>query len=421
MKFISTIFLFSLLAAGFLSYKSSPFDIQRFTPDRYMAEIPAGTFYMGPSDEQADQSLINRKKLISINSFWMDKTEITNEQYRRFVNYVTDSLKFLAIYGGGINQNEDTLKVDWAKVSKINMRSKAVLEKLNELLLSPDNRINGRLDIDPTKLIYRYSFVDLKSAAKSSKGLEKSLSDFIVTRNQAVYPDTLVWMRDFSYSYNEPQTRFYFSHPSYNEYPIVGVTWKQAVAFCNWRTNNSNYYLGKRGRSEYKINGIYRLPTEAEWEYAAKGNDKSSAMYPWGAPYTRTMQGKLLANFKPSKGNYFGGGDNRFDNIYTTKVGSFTQSTKGFDLYDMAGNVAEWTSSLYYEGGVNFLGEFSPDLQYDAKDNDPIMMKRNVVRGGSWKDVSFNIQVSTRNFEYQDTAKSYIGFRCVLDMGPRSR
>ena len=87
----------------------------------------------------------------------------------------------------------------------------------------------------------------------------------------------------------------------------------------------------------------------------------------------------------------------------------------------MAGNLAEWTSSLYYEGGVNFLGEFSPDLQYDAKDNDPIMMKRKVVRGGSWKDVSFNIQVSTRNFEYQDTAKSYIGFRCVLDMGPRSR
>jgi formylglycine-generating enzyme required for sulfatase activity len=109
---------------------------------------------------------------------------------------------------------------------------------------------------------------------RASKGLEKSLSDFIVTQNQAVYPDTLVWMRDFSYSYNEPQTRLYFSHPAYNDYPVVGVTWKQAVAFCNWRTNNSDYYLGRKGRPEYKIDGIYRLPTEAEWEYAEEAIQK---------------------------------------------------------------------------------------------------------------------------------------------------
>jgi len=144
-------------------------------------------------------------------------------------------------------------------------------------------------------------------------------------------------------------------------------------------------------------------------------------MYPWGSPYTRTSQGRLLANFKPGRGDYFGGGNTKEDNIYTTKVGTFNQNLSGFDLYDMAGNVAEWTSSVYYEGGYNFVGDFSPDVQYNAKDNDPILMKRKVIRGGSWKDIAYNCQVSTRNYEYQDTAKSYIGFRCVLSMGPRSK
>jgi gliding motility-associated lipoprotein GldK len=306
--------------------------------------------------------------------------------------------------------------VDWARAGKINLKSKAVLEKLNELLLSPDNRIQGKIEIDPNKLIYNYSFVDLKAAAKASKGLEQSLGDYLITVKQNVYPDTLVWMRDFSYSYNEPMTRLYFSHPAFNEYPVVGVTWKQAVAFTHWRTNNSDYYVGKPGRADQKIDGIYRLPTEAEWEYAARGNSKSNAMYPWGSPYTKTKEGRLLANFKPGRGDYFGG-DAKNDNIYTTKVKAYTEND--FRLFDMAGNVAEWTSSVFYEGGYNFIGDFSPDVQYNAKDSDPVLMKRKVIRGGSWKDIAYNCQVSSRNYEYQDTAKSYIGFRCVLSMAPR--
>ena len=381
-----------------------------------MISIPGGSFYLGPSDEQIDMAMVNRKKLVSISSFWMDRTEVTNQQYRKFVKYVADSLKYLAVYGGGVNQAEDTVKVDWNRALKINTNSKAVIEKLNELLLSPDNRIKGKIEIDPTKLIYRYSYVDLKAAAKASKGLEQPLSNFLVSQTEAIYPDSLVWMRDFSYSYNEPFTRLYFSHPSYNEYPVVGVTWKQAVAFCHWRTNNSNFYLDKGNKRDEKIDGIYRLPTEAEWEYAARGNSKTNNMYPWGSPYTRTKEGRLLANFKPGRGDYFGS-DAKNDNIYTTKVQSFPEN--GFRLFDMAGNVAEWTSSVYYEGGYNFMGDFSPDLQYNAKDDDPNSMKRKVVRGGSWKDIAYNIQVSTRNYEYQDTAKSYIGFRCVLSMTPR--
>lgn len=400
-----------LSSIGILSFKPN-----KFRSDPNMVLIPSGSFYMGPSDEQIDMSMINRKKLVSIQSFWMDRTEVTNQQYRKFVKYVSDSLKYLAVFGGGVNQTEDTIKVDWNRALRINPNSKAVIEKLNELLLSPDNRIQGKIEIDPTKLIYRYAYVDLRAAARASKGLEQPLSNFLVSQTEPVYPDTLVWMRDFSYSYNEPFTRLYFSHPSYNEYPVVGVTWKQAVAFCHWRTNNSNFYLNKGNKKEEKIDGIYRLPTEAEWEYAARGNSKTNAMYPWGSPYTKTKEGRLLANFKPGRGDYFGG-DAKNDNIYTTKVQSFTEN--GYKLYDMAGNVAEWTSSVYYEGSNNFLGDFSPDIQYNAKEDDPISMKRKVIRGGSWKDIAYNCQVSTRNYEYQDTAKSYIGFRCVLSMAPR--
>ncbi len=388
----------------------------KFRSDPYMVQIPGGSFYMGPSDEQVDMAMVNRKKLVSITGFWMDRTEVTNQQYRKFVKYVSDSLKYLAVYAGGVNQAEDTVKVDWNRALRINTSSKAVMEKLNELLLSPDNRIKGKVELDPTKLIYRYSYVDLKAAAKSSKGLEQPLSNFLVSQTEAIYPDSLVWMRDFSYSYNEPFTRLYFSHPSYNQYPVVGITWKQAIAFCHWRTNNSNFYLDKGNKRDERVDGIYRLPTEAEWEYAARGNSKTNNMYPWGSPYTRTKEGRLLANFKPGRGDYFGS-DAKNDNIYTTKVQSFPEN--GYKLFDMAGNVAEWTSSVYYEGGYNFMGDFSPDLQYNAKEEDPISMKRKVVRGGSWKDIAYNIQVSTRNYEYQDTAKSYIGFRCVLSMAPR--
>ena len=87
-------------------------------------------------------------------------------------------------------------------------------------------------------------------------------------------------------------------------------------------------------------------------------------------------------------------------------------------LYCMAGNVAEWTSSVYYEGAYNFSHDMNPDIRYNAKDSDPPRMKRKVIRGGSWKDVGYFLQTSTRTYEYQDTAKSYIGFRCVIDLPP---
>ena len=154
----------------------------------------------------------------------------------------------------------------------------------------------------------------------------------------------------------------------------------------------------------------YRLPSESEWEYAARGG-LTNSMFPWGSPYLRNKKGCLLANFKPARGNYIEDGG-----FYTVPVDAYWANQYG--LYNMAGNVAEWTGSYFYEGAYNLMSDLSPDIRYEAKDTDRPREKRKVVRGGSWKDIAFYLQVSTRNYEYQDTAKSYIGFRTVIDLAP---
>lgn len=373
-----------------------------------MVYVPPGTFHMGASDEDITFNFTNRNRSVSIPGFWMDATEITNDQYRQFVNWVRDSLSFKILYGGGINKQDDTSAVDWKKVAQIKY-DKATIEKLNELNLAPDNRLFGRNGIDPGKLVYKVEYFDLPEAAKRENA-DRPRKDFIVKYDQKVYPDTNVWIRDFSYSYNEPMTKRYYGHPSYGNYPVVGVTWKQAFAFCHWRTHIQNSFLE---RKNFAVDGDYRLPSEAEWEYAARGG-RTNSMYPWGNYYTRNKKGCLLANFKPGRGNYPEDGG-----FYTVKADAYFPNDYG--LYNMSGNVAEWTGSYFYEGSYNFMHDLSPDVRINAADSDLPQMKRKVVRGGSWKDIAFYLQVSTRAYEYQDTAKSYIGFRCVIDLAPRSK
>ena len=433
-RFKFPLMLLAVLASCFVFFafeSSSVTRAKRIKTDALMAYIPGGSFFMGASDEQIDNSIMNHKKRISVSSFWMDRTEITNLQYHSFVNYVADSLKYLANTKGTINYVDDldTLKVNWNIVAAINKSlarpsSNQVqdnnLNKFQELWVKTEDReFKNVYTLDNKKLVFRSTFVDLKRAAletNSFNGLDKDLRDYITSDTVQVYPDTLVWQRDFSYVYNEPLVKQYFSNPSFNEYPVVGVSWEQASAFCRWRTLHNDYFQGKPGKKDVMIEGIYRLPTEAEWEYAARGNSKINAMYPWGAPYARTREGILMANFKPGRGDYFGG-DTKNDDITPVKVKSYTEN--GFGLYDMAGNVAEWTSSRYDEAVDNILGDFNPDYQYNAKKDDPVIMKRKSIRGGSWKDIAYNCQVSTRNYEYQFNRKSYIGFRCVLS-APRA-
>lgn len=368
-----------------------------------MVYIPPGTFHMGPSDEDVNFSFSSRNKEVSISGFWMDATEITNNEYRQFVYWTRDSLA--AVELGYIKTGTDgDTSIDPKKAGVIKWGDKSTMEKLSNLMLAPDNRIYGRVEVDPDKIVYSVQGFDYEEATKRTN-IGRPRKDFIYKYAQKVYPDTLCWIRDFSYSYNEPWAKRYFSHPAYGNYPVVGVSWKQAVAFCNWRTRHLNDYLEKHRLAR---ESDFRLPTEAEWEYAARGG-RSQSMYPWGNYYTRNRKGCLLANFKPGRGNYAEDGG-----LLTVRADAYWPND--FNLYNMAGNVAEWTESYFYEGSYNFQHDMNPTIRYNAKDTDPPLMKRKVVRGGSWKDVAYYLQTSTRSYEYQDSAKSYIGFRCAIDL-----
>ncbi len=368
-----------------------------------MVYIPPGTFHMGPSDEDINYSYTARNKSVSISGFWMDATEITNNEYRQFTNWVRDSIA--AKQMGFVKQNSDGVEaIDWKKAATIKWGDKATLEKVDAMIVTPDNRIFGKKELNADKMIYHSEVFDYKASAMN-KDATIPRSTFIIKTDIPIYPDTLCWVRDFSYSYNEPMSKKYYAHPAFGNYPVVGINWKQANAFCQWRTQYLNAFLQSKKRNP---ESDFRLPTEAEWEYAARGG-RSQAPYPWGGPYLRNKKGCLLANFKPGRGNYPEDGG-----FYTVRADAYWPND--FGLYNMAGNVAEWTSSLYYEGGYSFQHDMNPDIRWNAKDSDPPRMKRKVIRGGSWKDVGYFLQTSTRTYEYQDTAKSYIGFRTVIDL-----
>ena len=224
--------------------------------------------------------------------------------------------------------------------------------------------------------------------------------DFVNTYIVNIFPDTTCWVNDFPNANNEMYMQLYFNHPNYNDYPVVGVSWEQANAFCAWRTDFLLRGLGPQARYVQR----YRLPTEAEWEYAARG--KEGTLFPWMQDGTKSDEGCFYANFKPERGNYTKDGS-----LITTKVGSYSANSHG--LFDMAGNVAEWTSTVYTEAGVLQMSDMNPELFYNAAKEDPYYMKKKTVRGGSWKDPEKFIQSVSRTYEYQNETRSYIGFRCV--------
>lgn len=405
-----------------------------FEPEPFeMAFIPAGSFIMGPSDQDAMFTMNTVAKTITVEAFWMDQTEMTNNKYRQFVYYVRDSILRTKLGNASIegrnyfmvDEDDNVIEpnvIDWDE--KIDLRDEGVKEVLEEMYYPPEERFNGKKQIDIRKLNYSYFYVDYQQAAKSRyiydyktntgkyEGQVTNLdgtrtpvtnrSSFIMHDVLNIYPDTLCWIRDFTYSFNDPQADLYFWHPSYDDYPVVGVSWMQAKAFSIWRTDYMNTALRKEGIADVQA---YRLPIEAEWEYAARGGLDLS-MYPWGGPYTRNYKGCFLANFKPLRGNYIDDG-----NVYAGKVGSYEPNEYG--LYDMAGNVAEWTSSAYHPSSYLFTHDLNPNFEFNAKPDDPPVLKRKVVRGGSWKDISFFLQTSSRDYEYQDSTKPYVGFRNV--------
>ena len=403
-------------------------------PDWYQVDpygmncIPMGSYTMGPSDQDAPYAMVSKSKTVSVQAFYIDQTEISNNEYRQFVYYVVDSTAKRLLGEDDIGEHVisedefgeeiDPPVINWRE--RINWWGEEEREALADMFYSESEQFYRRKEIDTRKLMFEYYWIDLKEAAKKSgrdldlsytntKGQNNAIrghsdrSKFIIKEVINVYPDTLAWVHDFTYSFNEPMTENYFWHPAYDDYPVVGITWTQATAFNVWRSMLMNSWLSSQ---EEPFVNRFRLPTEAEWEYAARGG-LDLQPYPWGGPYIRNRQGCFLGNFKPLHGNYTDDGG-----FHTVPIDSYSPNDYG--LYNMAGNVAEWTSTAFDEAVYDFDHDLNPEYSYDALANDPPSLKRKVIRGGSWKDIGWYLQTGTRSYEYQDTSKCYIGFRSVM-------
>ena len=416
-----------------------------------MVLVKRGHLKMGIENQDSLWGKKTPLRDISVDGFWMDETEVTNSKYRQFVNYVRDSI--LRERLSEIDETYKTVKTDKEgnEISTVLNWKKSLPRRPNEEeqeiidAMYVTNPVTGDKMLDFRQLNYRYEVYDYTAAALRRNRLnpqERNLNtditvdpeeqvwiskdtayiddegriiresinrplsgpwDFLNTYIVNVFPDTTCWVNDFPNADNEMYLRYYFSNPAYNDYPVVGVTWEQANAYCAWRTEYLLKGLGPAARYVQR----YRLPTEAEWEFAARGKDQNE--FPWDNEAVASGKGCFYANFKPDNGNYTKDG-----NLITSRVGIYSANSNG--LYDMAGNVAEWTSTIYTEAGVEAMNDINPQLKYNAAQEDPYRLKRKSVRGGSWKDPESYIRAAWRTAEYQNQPRSYIGFRCVRSL-----
>ena len=287
---------------------------------------------------------------------------------------------------------------------------------------------------------------------------------------QSALPDTTVWANPMSF--NDQYVDQYLRYPGFRLYPVVGISWIQASDYCKWRSGAVNNVLYQNSLGKTKKGGIslgrkkdkdaeagaeeppktmdgsrvaiesgivlpeYRLPTEAEWEYAAKAmigtqtideNQSSQRIYPWDGSSMRTSSGRdkgqMMANFKRGRGDYAGiAGRLNDGGIITAEVYEFEPND--FGLYNMAGNVNEWVYDLYRPNSFQDFNDLNPIRRDDYMDDDDIYDKENfnslidskvrVYKGGSWNDVAYWLSPGTRRFIAQDSSASTIGFRCAM-------
>ncbi|MFY0688315.1 MAG: gliding motility lipoprotein GldJ [Cyclobacteriaceae bacterium] len=313
----------------------------------------------------------------------------------------------------------------------------------------------------------------------------KADSDELYWKNNL--PDTTVWAKDLAF--NDPYVDHYYRYPGFRFFPVVGVNWRQAVNYCNWRTRVVNIKLAEdAGYFESDLSGDdafagaeagpsgppqriplesgvvlpnYRLPTEAEWEYAAQAligvqwmdeQQTHRRLYPWDGhalrnPYGKS-QGFMMANYKRGRGDYAGIAGRLNDGaMITTYI--YDYPPNDFNLYNMAGNVNEWVQDVYralsfqdmddmnpvrrdgvldeesgYDQTYSFIGNETEYTEEEAvgagispkmfnADNPPTKRMR-VYKGGSWQDVAYWLSPGTRRAIFENQSTSDIGFRCAM-------
>lgn len=321
--------------------------------------IVGGTYFMGGGEKDIEYAFNNRRRQVTVSSFYMDETEISNLDYKEFLYYILQ---------------------------------------------------------DSGEFMY-----------------------------QQLIPDTSVWLRDFTF--NDPMFEYYFSHIAFNVYPVVGVSWHKANAYCQWRTARVNMKLLEADETAV-LYPKYRLPTESEWEYAARGLLEQEN-YTWEGKSLRTPYGDFKGNFKRGRGDFAGwaggtsGKELKFHtdgHFYTAPVKAFYPND--FGLFNMAGNVSEWCEDTYrilsfedvddlnpirrygkskirpdrllddsgYDEKFSLLYNPDPNKRPDAADDDNIK----VYRGGSWADFAYFLTPGSRRYMAADTSSNAVGFRCVM-------
>ena len=385
--------------------KTRAVSVKRLIPPQGMVYIPSGTFmYKMLNDDKAEQ------RKVSVSAFFIDKTEVTNKQYQAFVNWVADSVAitdylhddsfFLPATGATVGSSgKEQRLIDWSKVNNISPLWKKAPPEVKEKLAPMMTMINGVRVPDPELVVYRFYYIRMDGVKNNEYMMD----------TVGVYPHESVWSADFPNSQMTVMDANYFTNKIYEYNPVVGVTWKQARAYADWRGTQLRLMI-KNNPNLRNFKLSFSLPTEAQWQFAAEAklspNDTTDHTVKTTVDKA-TGKEQLSLNFKQGEGSYASDGS-----TFTLPATSYTPNA--FGIYNMAGNVSEWTLDAYSPSSSQLVNDLNPALLYDATNKDAMLMRRKVVRGGSWKDNGEMLNTDTRSFEDQEAAHSYIGFRCVM-------